>query len=306
MKKLLFVFFISLQFMVFSQNSEFPRNFDDLPCYGYSDASVDQDLISPVSGEIVDVETNDNLSIISIECSHDYYLNGSKQIVTYEILISGIIDFVNIKNVEEGAIIGKVSFDTKIVSRSKILDPYMIRLTSVAPFKLDSFYYYAPSWLIPTNTSYLSFRQVDSLEDAVIDFYNRWNNEEEEKADKGATLHHFPEYDRIRVKIKLEEYPSQLVPNTGLGLTVMTYYGNAQFVYENKIESNCKYKPVIYWQKGFLDYLKDEYTLGNDIYIYCSIFALDHDVRKIVICARDFTLKSDEEIIKERISEITY
>jgi hypothetical protein len=285
---------------LFADTPYFPQNYENIPLLSYPQQAYTQPLASPVAGTIIKKDTRENSTSIAILCSDSYYYDGKLEKCKYELLITGIQDFIDTQTVDVNQNIGTITDKTIITSRSTSIDPYMLRLTNQPPVHIDEYYYYAPAWLIQSNTNSLSFRQVNSLEEAVLDFYNRWKIEADNEKNSYATIHYFPDKDRIRVKMQLDSYPEDAVRTPALGLTEMSYYRSNMFVYENTIKSACEYQPVIYWQKDFQDFLVNEYKLGDDIYIYCSIYTLDHQNKKIVICARDFALESDEMIIAER------
>jgi hypothetical protein len=299
-----FSFIILNSYAVYSDIFPFPNNYENVPNLNYPTQAYNQPLTSPVSGKVIKREDHGDITTISIACTDSYYLNGILNQCNYELIISGIKNFVGAQAVSNNQQLGTITDRTLITSRSNVIEPYMLRLTDRPPVKIDQSYYFTPSWFIQSNSQFLSFRQVMSFEDAINDFYTRWKNEDDSKSDSFATIHYFPEKDRIRIKIKLENYPINALRSPALGLTEMRFYGSNLFIYENSIPSKCEYQPVIYWQKGFLDFIKSEYRIGDDIYIYCSIYTLDHQNKRIIVCAREFSLHSDEEIIDERMAKL--
>jgi hypothetical protein len=212
------------------------------------------------------------------------------------LIIANFSNYTVTETVNEGQQIGTIDKNTYIIARTKTLDDYFIRQTDYIPIKYEGYYYYSPEWLVSQATATLSYRQVDSFENAIIDFYNRWKNEDDSNDKTDATIHHFPMYDRIRVKMSLKSYPTPVEKSAGLDITELTYYKPGLFTSQIKYPVKCSYTPIIYWQNGFDKYLKDEYKLGDDIYIYCCIDSLDHKKKQIVVCVRDFSLISDEDI----------
>lgn len=292
-------------FYVFSESSELSVVNEKMQGITFNEEAYNSSLLSPVNGEVIKTEKNAESTSIVIKCTTSYYLNGVKSNSVYELIITNIADYIRSEKIDLETNLGLITNKTKIVARNTMLDPYMIRETTNPPQKIGDYYYFVPSWINPTRTDTLSFRQVDSFENAVIDFYTRWKSENDTNEKSFATIHYFPNLDRIRVKIKLNQYPTVAKRTPALGLTETTYYGRSIFILENVIDSKCEYKPVLYWQKGFDSYLRKEYNLNDDIYIYCSIYTLDHINKKIVICVRDFSKVSDEEIIGKRIKDFS-
>ncbi|MBL8968140.1 MAG: hypothetical protein JNG85_14130, partial [Spirochaetaceae bacterium] len=257
---------------------------------------------SPVSGRVVaeKIETGDEKSILVL-CRQAYYLGGKEESCEYELLLKNFKYDAKGGTVEREAAIGTIAATTRLAARSRVLDPYMLRNTTAKPVFKDGFWYFFPAWLDPSRLQALSFRQVGSFEAAVADFYVRWAREDEKDDQSFATIHYFPELDRIRVKIKLDAYPVPANRTQALGMTELNFYRNpGLFVSESRFPMGGTYVPILYWQKGFKEYLEKEYVLGNELYVYCSIYTLDHANKAIVVCVRDFALKSDEDVIAER------
>jgi len=61
---------------------------------------------------------------------------------------------------------------------------------------------------------------------------------------------------------------------------------------------------ILYWQKGFDGYLRKEYTLGQDLWLYLSIVALNHERDAILVFIRDFSQAPDEKVIEKRLEII--
>jgi hypothetical protein len=139
---------------------------------------------------------------------------------------------------------------------------------------------------------------VDSLTATISDFYNRWAKEDHEAV--GAQLHYFPSLDHIQVRISLKDYPINAKRTDALFITESQLYrALGAYQFETTLAHPGPYTPIIYWTTSLDRYLEKEYKLGDDLFLYCDIVALDHDTKTIVICAKDFTKESSEEIYKE-------
>jgi hypothetical protein len=285
-------------------SADFSLFTDDMPSLTYSESAYGQQLLSPVEGKIIDKQTIDDLTSIAISREENYYYDGKIKTVHYEIWIVGIVKYENLEKVSSNQLLGTIGKTTRIAAVYSGLDEYLLRSTDSKPVLKGTAYFYSPQWIAPTSTAFLSFRQVDSFENAVMDFYRRWFDEEDKSNDSDSTIHYYPEFDRIRIKITLDSYPVQANRINGLTMTELVYYQPGLFTHESPISTDCPYQPVIYWQPGFFEYLRDEYEIGNDIFIYCSIYTLDHSEKKIIVCARDFSLVSDEDIVNQRLKDL--
>lgn len=274
------------------------------PLYTYAKAVEGSALLSPVDGYLRYEERDElGLSRAIIETSQEYYLDGKKLKMSYELAIGGLSSV----DAEEGPIqagdrVGTMSATPYISSRSAELDPFMLRQADSAPASYKGLWWFAPAWLLPNSMQWLSFRQVPSLEAAIEDFYRRWADEEVENPEElSVTIHHFPDLDRIRVRFTLDSYPVAAQATQALLLTERNFYGRPGiFTLQNFLDLDAEFDAMIYWQKGFDGFLKDEYELGSPLWLYCSIFTLDHENGLIVVCVRDFSLVSDEEVIATR------
>lgn len=276
---------------------------EEMPGLKYAEKLIGQVLRSPVKGQVKSRESRDGLTNLEILCQESYYLEGKLKSIKYLVWIVGIQNCTAGDEVKEGENLGLVTAQSKLTSVFPSLEDFPVRLTQSYPKKNKDFYFFTPNWLVATSTNFLSFRQVDSFESAVLEFFKRWQKESEEGQPATSTIHYYPEYDRIRAKIKLDSYPVEAQRIPALNLTELTFYKPGLFVFENSLTSSAPYQPILYWQKGFLEYLQKEYTLGQEIYIYCSLYALDHANKKVIVCVRDFSLETDEEKIKQRLAD---
>ncbi|TGL97400.1 hypothetical protein EHQ76_14795 [Leptospira barantonii] len=265
-------------------------------------------VVSDLSGRIKSIQKNESGQYdVSVQTSRQSYLNDRIETDVYEMVygnLSTIESGLTLEQeVQRGTQIGIGTPDSYVTSRSKTLLPFMVRLSERQPVKQNDFWYFSPDWMFPHKTDFLSFRPVKSFEEALKDFYHRWEVEKEEK--KGFTIHHHPDLDRIRFALKLNQYPKTLTETTSLTFTEKQFYGKENlFVFENKLDEFkiSGYTPVIYWQSGFDKHLKEEYVLKNTLYVYASIYTIDHDKKLILICARDFALVPDEKVIGDRMN----
>lgn len=264
------------------------------------------EIITPLSGELTHIEKDESgLLRAIIRAKYTYYYNDKVIETEYEAVIGGLLSVTAILgNVKKGDIIGTMSSEPYLSSRVKSIDPFMIRTSIGRGKKYMNYWWFTPDWLLPQVTQSMTFRPVDSLEDAIDDFYNRWFIEN--LTAEGATIHYFPEYDRIRVPFVLDRYPEKILNRTqALAYTEMRFYRSpGLYTLEYPIYRENKYNATLYWQRNFDHYLRNEYKLGDILWLYCSIYTLDHHDKNIIICVRDFSLIPDEEVIESRIKEL--
>jgi hypothetical protein len=278
------------------------------PALRYSGDQSGKTLGCPLEGELVATGTGpDGQATATIRCSARYWYGGDDPIVqSYELVVGGLDRVVAAPGpLKADAPLGVAGAAPWLSARLPGLNPWAVRSSRTKPVRQADAWWFSPDWLVPGNTQTLSFRPVDDLEAALADFYARWADEGETAGARGTVLHYFPELDRIRVPVRLSQYPAAAPASPGLMLVEQQLYQRpGLFVSRNLIPRGKDYDAVLWWQKDFDRYLANEYTLGTPLWLYCSIYALDHDQRQIVVCVRDFTLRPDEAIVAERLAEI--
>ncbi len=284
-----------------------PRGLEDLPypCYKLTVDPSESIAYAPVDGEIAWSGRDPFGTIeIGIKASFTGYWKGKRVTVPYELVIGGLESASRTEGpVKAGDALGKASAVPYVTARSKSLEPTLLRMTRASALLHGSMWHYFPDWLVPDATQWLSFRQVDSFEAAVADFYRRWEIEGNDA--RGFTFHYFPDLDRIRVLLPLPEYPVKAFRTAAVEFIEKAYYdGRASFSFSNSLGSVAGHTVKLYWQESFNKYLRDEYVPGKPLWVYCSIYVIDHERKEIVVCARDFALKSDEEVVEERMAGI--
>lgn len=264
------------------------------------------EILTPLSGELTHVEKDEKGFLLAIiRTRYRYYYENKIVVSEYEAVIGGLLTVTAIPgNVKAGDIIGTMSIEPYLSSRVRNFDPFMIRTSIGKGKKYKGYWWFTPDWLLPQVTQSMTFRPVDSLDNAIDDFYNRWDIEDLDA--EGTTIHYYPEYDRIRVPYVLDRYPVEILNRTqALAYTEMRFYRNpGLFTLEYPILRDNKYNATLYWQRNFDQYLRNEYKLGDTLWLYCSIYTLDHHEKNIIICVRDFSLIPDEEVIESRIKEL--
>ena len=304
---ILFSFFIILTSIYAEKIAKIPSDPSKFNLLSYNANSVGKELTSPVDGKIIKEQKSGKKTTIVISCSHYYWWKGKQEKCDYEMIIYNIKDYKKASEVKEDDVLGKISEDSVLLGRCKTADPYLVLGSSYPAIKYDGFYYLQPGWIIQV-TDTLSYRQVESFEDCVADYYSRWEADLEgfdPNEERYNSLFSYTEFDSICFKTKLEELPGTLKSYGTLGLTSASYFGRNIWESFTVVKSKFKYTPLLCWQTNFRSYLEDEYKLGTDIYIYGTFLALDHTEKRIIFNVRDFATRSDEVRYAERLNDIT-
>lgn len=288
------------------KGTNIPNNLKDFNCLGFNPNAIGKSIKSPCNAKVLGSYKTGKTKTVLFEVNQNYYWESELKTCTYELIITNIKNFTEVETVQYGEEIGLITEDSVLIARSKETDPYLVRLTQVQIIKHKDYYYFQPSWFTNPSTTTLDYRAIPSLEDHANDFYNRWLSECDEEIEnrKMVSIFNWSEVDSVRVKIVLNEYPEPIQSSTALGLAQSYYFGRNILAFQTPYICEATYTPYLYWQIGFDEYLKNEYKLGDDIYIYCTFLALDHDNKRIIINVRDFNNRPDEEIYEERISSI--
>lgn len=289
------------------KGTNIPDNFSNFSTITFQESAAGKPLQVPINGKITAAYKNGKNYTVVLECTEAYYWEGNLNKITYEMIFANVANYKKAETVKYGDEIGIIEKNSCIIARSTETDPYLVRLCDHQILKYKNYYYYCPDWLLNESTTFLDYRQVPSLEDHANDYYNRWYSEMTEEDLQQvfySSLFNYPELDSISTKIVLTEYPEPIEGSIALSMAQQSYFGRNILFYQTPVESNCPYTPYLYWQSGFPEYLKQEYTLGTDLYIYCTFLALDHVNKRLIINVRDFTTKSLEEGYEKRIADI--
>ena len=286
--------------------AQIPGDISKFSVLPYSQNAIGKDLPAPETATIVKEKKSGKKTTIVLSCSHDYFWKGKAETCKYELIIFNIEDYQKKKEVTKGDVLGKIASDTVLLGRCKTPDPYLVISSSQPASLYKKNYYFMPGWLTRT-TDTLFYRQVESFEDCVKDYYARWQSELEEGEENKVrynSLFNYPELDSISFKTKLNELPGTLNSYGSIGVTSASYFGQNIWETFTLVDSECEYTPVLCWQYNFKSYLESEYQLGSDIYIYGTFLALDHIEKRIIFNVRDFLVYSEEEEYEKRVNDI--
>lgn len=240
---------------------------------------------------------------------YTYYFEGQKEEVFYELIITD----VNLKpeiaaqelysEIAEDTVIGTAAADNpKLMIRTITgLDPNLSMDTKSYPVTVGEYTYFDASSLMSTTPKFLTFMPVTSKND-MIEF---WDYPESIKELSDASLPEengkahitrFPNF-QIMVKAKLDKYPEPVKTETPDDMILRNQFYS--FAETEMIYTFDGIPFHLVYYTGFQDYLKDEYTLGEDIYLY--LYALFGKNGTLYFYVRDFTLESPEKMYQTRL-----
>lgn len=286
---------------------------DDFPYTSYN-AKAGDDLYMPVNcnylfygtTEYVDGDWDFSLpkvfgkkTLVTI-FSYTYYFEGVKEEVLYEMIVYGVNLNKEFQNLEPYApfqadtVYGTAAIDEpRIYIRTAYgLDPNLILDTTTLPVDVGEYTYFSAATFTSNCPKFLTYMPVTSKKDE-IEF---WDNPESIESlvnrsigPDAATFNSFPMFN-IMVKTKLTELPTPITStNTTDLLLRKQFFSNA----ETEMIIDFDGIPFhIVFNKGFLDYLKGDYTLGDDIWLYLNGLYTANGVMTLNV--RDYTTTSPE------------
>lgn len=246
-----------------------------------------------------------------VSVPYTYYFEGLKEEVFYELIISNINLNSEIASlplyaeIKQGTVIGVAAADNPGIMFRSVLnrEPNLVIDGKHIPLENGTYTYYDASSLMPTTPKFLTFMPVTSKRDE-IEFWDypetleHINNASLENPDGRDHITRFPFF-QIMVKSKLSAYPEQILKNSMNDILL-----------QNQFYPNCTSEFVLdfdgvpfhlMFQQGFDGFLREEYTLNDDIYLYLSFLFGKNG--QLYFYVRDYTLESPEEKY-ERITNI--
>ena len=285
---------------------------------GSLNVPVGADVKVPVAGQIYQIGNSELPNVydentIIFEIENKYYYKGEHVSAKYQLILSGVTISNEIKKmplgseVKENEVIGTaLSSPVRINIRSKEFDPYLADVANVPPEFEDDWYYFGIGMFLNTTSKFLSFQPIFSKTDE-IDFWdypdtleNLYTQALAPNADgKKVQFSSFPAF-KVCLKTKLSAYPETRHQDTiNEALLLSKYFKNCTHMLDYEFDGI----PVrLYFQEGFEKYLKDEYTLNEDIYIFASVLLITND--RFFCYVRDFSLKSPDEIVDEKVERV--
>ena len=246
---------------------------------------------------------------------YNYYFEGEKKEVMYEFLIKDIDLYPEIQNqemyseIKGGTAIGRAAVDKPsiLLRTANGADPNLILNCERLPLDYGNYSYYDATTFMPSTPKFLIYMPVTSRKDE-IEFWDYPESlehmiakslEKDNENKSKSTYYSFPMFN-IMVKTQLAEYPTSITTHDMTDVILRN-----QFFKDYETEMTIDFDGLafhIVFYKGFLDYLKDEYTLGDDIYLYLNgLYVKDG---KMTLTVRDFTLDSPEDLYEQKLTRI--
>jgi hypothetical protein len=219
---------------------------------------------------------------IVITTSREYYHNGLTKNVEFELIYSGIAGDASKIDFKKGDILGNAKGTTvEICIRTKELSPYLVACSNMVPIQSEGFWYYFPGVYSPSEMKWLSFKPAE-----YDSFKSMYDHATDEKEFHGLTVFNWWSL----METQLDTYPTPVMRN------------NVE-VYDQLI--HFKGLPLrLTYQKGFLNYLQDEYTIGDKIYLYLQITGINGFSKEFNCYVRDFSFDPPEVIVQKRMNTI--
>jgi hypothetical protein len=261
-----------------------------LTCAASMETAPDAEIKSVDSGSIASrydplpAEFGDPLVLL---VKREYYQYGAKKTSAFELVYSGLridpaLAPAKKAEVESDARLGVATGEEVLLTaRSEALDPYLVACSDTLPVLEDGYWYYVPGMYMPTQMKWLSYEPVDQAS-----FRSMYDHATDEENSRGLTL--FTWWSLL--KTELPEYPTAVD-------------GGGKTECEQVIDLGGMALHLSY-QSGFLKYLKDEYKLGDPIYLYLQITGIDGPKEEFTCYVRDFSLLPPEEIVERRLQSI--
>ncbi len=246
-----------------------------------AEVQVGQEIFSDVDGIII--EQYDPLpsfspDVVVVETSSEYFYKGKVCVSDYQLVYGNVLS-QKTGEVKQKDSIGVATEELiGVFCRSKTLDAYLVSVSSVIPEFYQGYWYYFPGMFISSEMKWLDYFPPN--EENFKDMYAH-------AKESPMSLIRF--YWPILLKTQLTEMPTLLEDGTA-----------SQIIKYQDMPLSLR------WQNGFYSYLENEYTLGDDIYLYLQIGGMAYFKNAPVFdCyVRDFSLVPPEEVVEERIKII--
>lgn len=224
-----------------------------------------------------------------IKVTDEYYYEGKKCTSEYELIYFNMnVTAKKGAEIKSGEELGTATEDTiKILARTTTIDPYLVSVSNTLPVKVNGYYYYFPGMLTNNTMKYLIYEPLN-LDNVKWMYEHTTNPESDEDWTPGVSIFYW----KLLMETELSAYPKKLTKASsfrGVGIE-----SSMEIEYEGM-------KFSLGFQEGFLDYLLDEYKLGDKIYLYIDVDSVDAFSKTFNCYVRDFSLISPTEIIQQRI-----
>lgn len=297
----------------------------------YFNAVFGNRLVADKSGYVIFASTNSDLAqknmnipeeyahgVIVLSYEEEYYFKGKTVTDSMELVYFNIEPDESIASaiperpvpVTEGTPLGTAFDDPGVIIRCNRLNEHLVSCSTKIPRYYDGNWYFDVESMISTCPKFLLYQPVSSRTDSITFHTDGQSETLEEITCRSEADDHPCSYpvEIVRFLTQLADYPANsgnarniaevLVQNQNF----VDYYGNPMTL-EVKVDFDGLVWHFMY-PDYFIDYFMDEYTPGDDIYLYGNIcYSLDGE---LWLFGRDYTLFNPDDEVDSRIKEITY
>lgn len=259
-----------------------PVESEKLTCVGVLSTTPGQNVTAMVSGSTPVVNpapvpaSLGKTTVTSLR--RKYYYDGQIREITFEIIYSNIEPkyYAEYSVIMSNDVIGTACGDSAgVVLRSERLEPYLISISNAKPDYMGGLWYYYPGIMDSSEVKWLDFtppneKELKELYEHATEVYNET---------LGAT---FGFLFQDLYETTLPVYP--FLQDNGSSVLGIDYFG-------------CHM--LLYFQPGFYEYLQNEYTLGDKIYLLLQISEFTQGPEEGTLAyfgyVRDYSLRSPTE-----------
>lgn len=256
--------------------------------------------------------------VVIISYSEDYWFKGKKRTAEYELVYFNMFPEKKYQNaiperpiaVEESDDLGMAMADTGVIMRCKRPDEHLVCCARRIPKYDGEYWYFGVETLDSTIPKFLLFQPVTSRSDEISFHTDGLSETLEEITFQSDSVEHPCSYpsEGVRIKTQLSAYPEI---RGSFRSTAELYVRQQNFVdyYGNLMNLDVTVDvDGLTWHfmypNYFLDYLTDEYTLGDDIYLYGNIcYSLDGE---LYLYGRDFQQYDPDDEVDAKMKSFTY
>ncbi len=243
-----------------------------------------------------------------------YFFEGEERVGRYEVIYSGVkvYDHIIVSSrlspaIEPGTPIGTATADEPfVVIRSSNLDPHLVATSEMLPTRYNGFWYFTPESLTPTSMKWLYFEPIESKDEkfTLMPYMGLTLKELAEDTEGKTEIYTIPSQ-QIMIEAVLDEYPQEFnyesldkIRPLSKGLIMNTFRNCTTETTVTFDDINLQ----LFFQTGFDEYLLDEYTLGEPLYLFIN---LKFSANGELLCyVRDFGFEIGEEIVKRKTDYI--
>lgn len=255
---------------------------------------------------------------VIISYSEDYYYNGKKRTGNYELIYFNTLpepsfSYANLElpiPVYEDDAVGVATAESGLFVRCKRLDEHLVCCARRTPKYDGEYWYFNVESLDTAVPKFLLFQPVSSRSDEIIFKTDGLSETLEEitlRSDSADTPCSYPS-EQIRIQTKLSAYP-EISENIGSIAEYIVRQQNFTDMNGNlmNLDVTIDFDGLtwhIMFPNYFIDYLTDEYTLGDDIYLYAYIcYSLDGE---LYLYGRDFQQYNPDEEVDLKKQDFTF